>query len=1268
MDIDRLIKRKKRVQRDGSLKQLAEIVKELGDAYYEIGKYEDALQEYKEQLETCDALGDKLNAAVSHRMIGETHVNLGNYEDALDHQNLYLEGAKETENLLEEQRAYATLGRTYFCWAESLSEDSEKRPDALRSAKKAYMKSIRLCNELENTDIGLKELTTMRARLLLNLGLVLEAQQDHKEAVGLMEKAATMCESHNLREDFHRTQIALGGIYDRNRDYDLALKHFEIAAEIDNLNLKAEARIFQAELLLKIERWHESRKMLVSLYVTDNLPVNLKQQVEKLLRIVATLHATEEALSEEESTDGRLKLYETLGDAAVAARCFEKAIEYYKKMLACAEEIKSDRTGAALLSLAQTLKDVGRYHEALDFAGRELKLCVDPREICRSALYLADLMIITEATEENIQHTYALAYTNAEACNDVTLQISVLKERLDYLNKLGRTEEVKILNEKLAALLELCSNVDSESEREENDDIGADIRLEELSDVEEQLIAKENVRSRKRTRKKPVAVKRNEKGETQLHVACINGNIEAAEKLLESGHATNVRDHFGWTPLHEAANHNHIEIAKLLLKHGADIDDSGSLMCQGVTPLHDAASCGNLAMMKLLIEHGANVQLKTNEDETVLDCLEQWRDRVDSLSSEDQADYDEMFSLLCAMIPKSIRKNSKRYSQESPSTSKTHVVEENVVAGKISPGEDYKRTIANLKHRSDPIGMSVSAKRNANPLLDSQDVLVDDWLEDDMSGAVNDRRCSDEHTTSISKRKSSSSLDIEKMSKRQKYNDQDSVLIDNEPDTVEETSNDSCNSEIIQVSNERRVAKRKQQSSLLSIGFTKNPVSRTPSPITPSPTEFEAKESSSMKSIILNVSVDGKVFKTQVECSSTVMPSVQDIINDIQTKFYYDTGCRAKLELKTMDNIAINPNNLFTILNEGDIVKKLTCDMIELETCSLCDRYGTICKNYNIDVRECVSKCLKSCENTSILRLKQETIRREEFTCLLKALEYQKNIQILDLSGGELNETGEVLNNCILRLPGLQELCLRECDIDSKCLSKLKKLPLQLKLLDLSYNPLGFASQEILSKLLNPLTQLRTLNLRYCQLRDFEFFSNTNNLVHLDVSWNNFNEDKPFPSLQRQLLHLNLSNTIPNRECSIAKSILNKTDFSPVNLECLELSSCRLLDTDVEHILSQLTNLSKLVLRGNKNVGTKSLNLLLGYTPTLRYIDIGGCDDIADLPNSDTYIDNPETCTLVASVLPEVCDCWVRLWRKKGTVKRLSHNLTIFKPILSFDS
>ena len=62
--------------------------------------------------------------------------------------------------------------------------------------------------------------------------------------------------------------------------------------------------------------------------------------------------------------------------------------------------------------------------------------------------------------------------------------------------------------------------------------------------------------------------KRNEKGETQLHLACIKGDVRRVRKLVKAGADVNVKDFAGWAPLHEACNHGFVSIAKHLLKAG----------------------------------------------------------------------------------------------------------------------------------------------------------------------------------------------------------------------------------------------------------------------------------------------------------------------------------------------------------------------------------------------------------------------------------------------------------------------------------------------------------------------------------------------------------------------------------------------------------------------------------------------------------------------------------------------------------------------------
>lgn len=76
-------------------------------------------------------------------------------------------------------------------------------------------------------------------------------------------------------------------------------------------------------------------------------------------------------------------------------------------------------------------------------------------------------------------------------------------------------------------------------------------------------------------------VKKNQKGESQLHTACINGKLPVVKHLLDQGHPVTIRDHTGWLPLHEACNHGHYEIVKLLLDKGAAVNDRGGTLCNG---------------------------------------------------------------------------------------------------------------------------------------------------------------------------------------------------------------------------------------------------------------------------------------------------------------------------------------------------------------------------------------------------------------------------------------------------------------------------------------------------------------------------------------------------------------------------------------------------------------------------------------------------------------------------------------------------------------
>ena len=92
------------------------------------------------------------------------------------------------DNLLEQQRALATLGRTYFVQSEDFTQDEKKFNKCLLQSQKAYLQSLEICNKLQNK-IPDKEMLEMKARLYLNLGLTFEWKQDTEEALKFVNKA-----------------------------------------------------------------------------------------------------------------------------------------------------------------------------------------------------------------------------------------------------------------------------------------------------------------------------------------------------------------------------------------------------------------------------------------------------------------------------------------------------------------------------------------------------------------------------------------------------------------------------------------------------------------------------------------------------------------------------------------------------------------------------------------------------------------------------------------------------------------------------------------------------------------------------------------------------------------------------------------------------------------------------------------------------------------------------------------------------------------------
>ncbi|XP_077381921.1 ankyrin repeat domain-containing protein 12 isoform X2 [Festucalex cinctus] len=203
------------------------------------------------------------------------------------------------------------------------------------------------------------------------------------------------------------------------------------------------------------------------------------------------------------------------------------------------------------------------------------------------------------------------------------------------------------------------------------------------------------------SRQKDKVNKRNERGETPLHMAAIRGDAKQVKELISLGADVNVKDFAGWTPLHEACNLGYYDVAKVLIAAGAEVNTQG---LDDDTPLHDASSSGHKDIVKLLLRHGGDAFQANKRGERPVDV----------------ADSEELEQLLKGEAVLSDQDDSSSDSEDPPSVNPSSM--------------DDNMDDSDAEKDSDAKAKSSSCM----PDLDEYE-FKDEEEEDDLSKALNDR-------------------------------------------------------------------------------------------------------------------------------------------------------------------------------------------------------------------------------------------------------------------------------------------------------------------------------------------------------------------------------------------------------------------------------------------------------------------------------------------------------------------------------------------------
>ncbi|KFM59338.1 Tonsoku-like protein, partial [Stegodyphus mimosarum] len=453
----------------------------------------------------------------------------------------------------------------------------------LDQAEKAYVQALELSEGLKSTLSG-REYAEMRARLLLNLGLVCEQRGNLSGCAENIRHAIFLASKYDLHEDLNRCQYSLATVYQKHKQYSCALRLLDgaivSAGKLHDIPLKCEALVTKASILISLKDFEGGKLCLKTAYKLHSPIPEDHKKITSDLKITVGLCISQKKLLNLNRSDHheRKILLEKIADALASLNCYKLAIEYYSSVLKCMEEIGSPKNEKAPIyfSLAQTYYDDGDPSKALEFLQIELNCNENkPSEQIKTLWKMADILEEKQNFEE-CEKKLIKAVSLAEEIESDKFMYRTLEKLLTYYqnNKLNaKAESIKAQLEILQ--LRTFSNSDESDVEDECEDPFADIHLSEISDIQSETEEDMDLAARSKRRPKKAVTKVNEKGETPLHQACINGNFNMVKRLVESGHPVNTRDFCGWTPLHEACNYGYYDIVEYLLEKGAHINDRG---------------------------------------------------------------------------------------------------------------------------------------------------------------------------------------------------------------------------------------------------------------------------------------------------------------------------------------------------------------------------------------------------------------------------------------------------------------------------------------------------------------------------------------------------------------------------------------------------------------------------------------------------------------------------------------------------------------------
>ncbi|KAI3427482.1 uncharacterized protein J3R85_009533 [Psidium guajava] len=247
---------------EGNHQEEARWANVIGDMLKNRGEYVEALKWLRIDYDVTSKYLTEKHLLPTCQSLGEMYLRLEFFKDALFYQKKHLELAKDSDDLVEQQRASTQLGRTYHEMFLRSADDHY----SIRNAKKYFKSAMKLAKELKenpptNKCSFLKEYIDAHN----NIGM-LEIDLDNLvEAQRVLSKGLDICDEEEVIEDDDgrsRLHHNLGNVFMELRMWNEAREHIEkdiiICKRIGHCQGEAKGYINLGELHYRVQKYDEA--------------------------------------------------------------------------------------------------------------------------------------------------------------------------------------------------------------------------------------------------------------------------------------------------------------------------------------------------------------------------------------------------------------------------------------------------------------------------------------------------------------------------------------------------------------------------------------------------------------------------------------------------------------------------------------------------------------------------------------------------------------------------------------------------------------------------------------------------------------------------------------------------------------------------------------------------------------------------------------------------------------------------------------------------